>query len=294
MIGTTLGDIRDHIESLATRDGEYYLVCGRSGDRPVPAAGLRFDSRATARAAARATEQYRATLRRYDPRLPYYDVVVCQADDAAPGRAGPRREPSAAAAEPERRDRVEFCHRVAAAVFEALSTRGHDAVESAVLDAYFDLAERLSDPDDLCLCLLEATAAELDAALAPGEQAAVVSTAASHLSAPADDALPVDATLSHLRTNGVLGAYERRGGTGGWTGESRTVTVALSDYALSPRDGRLPVLPLAVDLSRRPFALAFEAVTVADRSDGWRLSLSFARDPTPRGLVSAPIRTAVT
>ncbi len=74
----TLVDIRDRIRELASESGEFALVCARYGDRPVPAAELRFDSRAVARAAARETERYRATLRRYDPQLPYYDVIVCQ------------------------------------------------------------------------------------------------------------------------------------------------------------------------------------------------------------------------
>ena len=87
MIGTTLLDIADHIESLASEDGEFSLVCARYGDRPVPAAGLRFDSRETARAAARATEQYRDALRRYDPELPFYDVVVRQEFAEPPSRS---------------------------------------------------------------------------------------------------------------------------------------------------------------------------------------------------------------
>jgi hypothetical protein len=76
--GTSLADVRERIESLAGPDGEFYLRCGRTGDRPVPAAGLRFETRATARRAARATERYRAMLRRYDPRVPCYDVIVHQ------------------------------------------------------------------------------------------------------------------------------------------------------------------------------------------------------------------------
>jgi len=93
MIGTTLTELREYIEDLASDAGEYYLVCSRRGDRPVPAAGLRFESRATARAAARATEQYRAALRRYDPRLPRYDVIVCREGTTADraGQAGDRR-----------------------------------------------------------------------------------------------------------------------------------------------------------------------------------------------------------
>jgi hypothetical protein len=74
--GTPLADVRGRIESLASPDGEFYLRCGRTGDRPVPAAGLRFETRAMARRAARATERYRAMLRRYDPRVPHYDVIV--------------------------------------------------------------------------------------------------------------------------------------------------------------------------------------------------------------------------
>ena len=78
MVGPTLIDIREHIEGLATEDGQYYLRCGRTGDRPVPAAGSRFPDRATARAAAGAIEQYRSALRRYDPQVPYHDLIVCE------------------------------------------------------------------------------------------------------------------------------------------------------------------------------------------------------------------------
>lgn len=67
MVGMTLLEIRNHIHSLASESGEYYVVCGRTGDRPVPVTGNRFRTRATARSAARAAEQYRSELRRYDP-----------------------------------------------------------------------------------------------------------------------------------------------------------------------------------------------------------------------------------
>lgn len=81
MTGTPLADGHERIELLASAEGEYYLACGRTGDRPVPATGLRFETRATARRAARQTERYRAVLRRYDPRVPYYDVIVGQETD---------------------------------------------------------------------------------------------------------------------------------------------------------------------------------------------------------------------
>jgi len=78
MVATPLTDIRAYIESLASESGEYYLVCARTGDRPVPTAGYRFDSREQAHAGARATEQYRAVLRRYDGKVTCHDVIVCQ------------------------------------------------------------------------------------------------------------------------------------------------------------------------------------------------------------------------
>jgi hypothetical protein len=78
MVATPLTDIRAHIESLASESGEYYLVCARTGEQPVPAAGCRFDSRTEARAGARATEQYRAVLRKYDGRVAHSDIIVCQ------------------------------------------------------------------------------------------------------------------------------------------------------------------------------------------------------------------------
>lgn len=78
MMGETLGDIRQQIESLASDSGTYYLICGRTGERPVPASGLYFESRSAARAATRATKRYRAALRQYDPQVPYYDVIVCE------------------------------------------------------------------------------------------------------------------------------------------------------------------------------------------------------------------------
>lgn len=78
MVDTPLTDIRSDIESLSSESGEYYLVCARTGEQPVPAAGRRFASREQARAGARAVERYRAALRRYDSRVPCHDIIVCQ------------------------------------------------------------------------------------------------------------------------------------------------------------------------------------------------------------------------
>ena len=55
-VGVTLVGIRDRIEDLTDVDGAYYVVCGRTGHRPVPVADKRFGDRA---AACRGTVGYR-------------------------------------------------------------------------------------------------------------------------------------------------------------------------------------------------------------------------------------------
>lgn len=72
----TLRDVRAALVSLATGDGRYTIVCGRTGTRPVPVSGLRFADRETAASGVRLAETYRAHLRQYDPRLPVHEFVV--------------------------------------------------------------------------------------------------------------------------------------------------------------------------------------------------------------------------
>lgn len=308
MVGTTLVEIRAHVETLASEDGEYLVRCGRTGHRPVPVSELRFDDRTTAQDAARAAEQYRATLRRYDPQVPRYDLIVCQNGDP------PRRTPesgecpcsapspeatslrtlstpvvNARAPETERRRLVEFCHSTAAAVFETLSEGGYGGVESAVMDAYFELAETVPDPDDLCLCLLESVAMELDDRLSPDEQAEVLAGAADRLSTAGATARPVPTALSTLEDRGLLGGYTRSP----WSVELdegvRSTVVGLSEYALTPRDGRLPVLPIVLELYRHRPDWRPASLRVASADDEWRLDLVLAREADPTGLASAPI-----
>lgn len=349
MIGTTLLDIADHIESLAAADGEFSLVCARYGDRPVPAAGLRFDSRETARAAARATEQYRDALRRYDPELPFYDVVVRQefaeprlrptSRDAASPRFVPdngdplpdeltdrivdnaahhprgvegsgegggdggrtdHRAPEGSPGRGRRRDRVDFCHAAAAATFEALSAGGHGRAESATMDAYFAFAERLSDPDDLCLCLLEAMAAALERHLDPESQAAVLADAAGRLPEPADSPVsdPVSAAFDRLTAVELVDGYERvddaepASEAGGPAADG--VAVRVSGYALSPTDGRVPTLPVALEVCRRdPHGRLAGVALLAGDGDATGPDWAFRIDPDvparDGGPASAPI-----
>lgn len=301
MVGPTLIDIRKHIDGLATEDGQYYVVCGRTGDRPVPAAGNRFPDRASARAAARATEQYRSALRRYDPQVPYYDVIICEETtrDATVAHSResatdvPQRRLSEPAltdsTTPERRDLVEFCHRVAGAVFETLSETGYDDVETAVMDAYFELAETVGNPDELCLCLLESMASELEERLAPADQAEVLTGAAARLDRPTDDADPLEATLSTLGRQGVIEGYTRSPWSADLDDGGGSVVVQVSGYALSSRDGRLPVLPLTLELSRHHSDGLPQSVQVTAIDGGWQLTFRLADAVERNGLVTAPI-----
>ena len=304
MVGTTLIELREYIEDLASDAGEYYLVCSRRGGQPVPATGLRFERRATARAAARATEQYRVALRRYDPRLPHYDVIVCQEGTTADraGQAGDRRsdtgstdwtlsEPVLDRTSAQHQDLVEFCHRVAAVVFETLSEDGYDAVETAVMDEYVALAETVADPDDLCLCLLESVATELDRRLSPAEQADVLADAAARLTSLESAGNPVSATLDRLEESGLLESYTRSPWSTDLDEGTRSAVVRLSEYALSPRYGRLPVLPVVLDLHRRQPDWQPSSLRVVGADDGWRVRIVVAREreSEPEGLASAPI-----
>jgi hypothetical protein len=301
MVGPTLIDIRERIEALATEDGQYYLRCGRTGDRPVPAAGTRFPDRATARAAARATEQYRSTLRRYDPQVPYYDLIVCEETirgaRAAHAGKSPPETPQRHLSEPvltdsttpERRDLVEFCHRVAGAVFETLSEAGYDSVESAVMDTYFELAETVGDPDELCLCLLESMASELDRRLLPADQAEVLVDAAARLETPTDHHDPLDATLAALAQRGVVESYTRSPYSVDLDGGAGAVVVLISGYALSARNDRLPVLPLTLELCRHHTEQPPESVRVTAVDSGWQLTFVLTDTGERDGLVNTPI-----
>jgi len=301
MVGPTLIDIREHIDGLATEDGQYYVRCGRTGDRPVPASGNRFPDRATARAAARATEQYRSALRRYDPQVPYYDLIVCE--ETTRDATAVRTQESATetpqqrlsdpvltdSTTPERRDLVEFCHRVAGAVFETLSEASYDGVETAVMDAYFELAETIGDPDELCLCLLESMASELDEHLSPADQAEILVGAATRLDPPTNDDDPLDATLLALKKRGFIESYTRSPWSVNLDGGGGSVVVQISGYALSARNDRLPVLPLTLELCRHHSERPPRSVRVAAVESGWQLTFVLADAVEQNGLVNAPI-----
>jgi hypothetical protein len=300
VIGTTLTEIHEHIESLASDDGDYYLVCARYGDRPVPASNLRFDTRATARAAAQATIRYRQALRRYDPQVPYYDIIVCQAVSVQTRRArvdaccnspptysASLSEPVVNRSQSVDRTFVEFCHRVAAAVFETLSEHGYDALESAIMDAYLVHAEALSDPDGLCIHLLESMAVELTDQLDPCEQVTFLSAAASRLEYTPEEAtgfpsqlpekLTVDESLSMLEAVGIFRRSARLSKTEATDGRSAELVIEVSGYTLRPHDGQLPLLPIVLTIHRCDDAWVPTRMDVSD--DGWQVVLRPVGDP---------------
>jgi hypothetical protein len=304
MFGGTLRDLRERIADRHEDDGRYYVNCARTGERPVPVAGKRFPTRETAVAAAELAAEYRAELRRYDPRLPHYDLVVSE----APGADGP--VDSVLAAEKSPRSTAspdaatasgcsdlpgsvtssdsgsvsDFCHDVSAAVFEALSELGETEVERAALEAYLHSAESVTDPDELCLVLLATIATEIDARLASERQEAVLRAAADRLGtpsgfdapsgcdAPPERSDPMTATLARLDDHSLVGDYavsRDRTSTGRWW------RISVEGYAFDGADGRVPTLPLAVELLRR---LPDEAIAVSDLratgKSGWNCIVS--------------------
>ena len=270
MIGTTLSDIRRHIETLAAPTGDYYLVCGRTGDRPVPADGLSFDCRPTARAAATATEQYRTALRRYDPQLPCYDVIVCQRSTAVRSPEDPQCRLST------EHSTVDFCHTVAGVVFETIADSSHANLQSAVMDRYLTLAETIANPDELCLRLIEALATELDSGLSPTEQAAVLRAAADRLSTPStvSSVDPLEAALDSLQSVSMLEGYavdcqSVRCASTQWE-------LTLEGYSLGHAD-RVVTLPLVVECFRRLSAVDLRITGVKRTTStppSWRLTLT--------------------
>ncbi|SFF99538.1 hypothetical protein SAMN04488063_1069 [Halopelagius inordinatus] len=283
MVGGTLRDIREHVETLSSEGGRFAVVCGRTGREPVPAAGVRFDDRETAAEAAEASSEYRSVLRRYDPQVQYLDPLVHEVTD---GPVGPLESESGDV----RARYFSFCHDVAGAVFEALSRTGHREVESATMETYLTLAEVVSNRDDFCLTMLWSMTSELDVRLEPREQARVVCAAADNLSPTREravgDADPspdeaVESTMARLSSASFVGDYrvESCRGDEAWD-------VSFGDYALAERTGRLPTLPLAVELVRRVRDRTVRFTDATVLSDcRWRLRVETDRE-RPEGLTS--------
>lgn len=294
MVGQTLRDIREDIEALATTGGDYCVVCARTGERPVPIDGLEFEDRQRAARAATLTEQYRAALRRYDPRLPCYDPIVCE----TPVHTSVSRhlldvhgenQPRESVTEPSV---IEFCHQTAAAVFETLTEEGYSSAEVSVMDAYLRRAETVVDRDRLCLVLLESVAVELDRQLTPAQQSDVLAAAAERLPATHAEIDPLSGALSHLETASLLDTYTTQPRSidldGDETQYSRSFLMRA--YAFESVSERFPTLPLALALLRCDPTQSF-AITSATPQDPetWRVEVAYGPEIDPRGLSSVSV-----
>ncbi|WP_207588908.1 DUF7551 domain-containing protein [Halomontanus rarus] len=316
MVGRTLNDIRRRIDDLADETGSYGVFCGRSGEQFVPITGRRFRDRESATEAAIFAAQYRSTLREYDPQFPYYDPIVCEgpAHARVPERdpdsrssattsspiptGGARRsadERNTHRTETDRRPPddsrlIEYCHDVAATVFEQLSEQGHDRVETALMNAYLERVETVADRDRFCVELLRTMAFELDDRLSAAEQARVLDAAAQRLPSTnedtRDDRDPLEATLSALRSQSVIDSFTvDRHPPDGETGR-QSWTVTLGGYAFGTGSSRVPTLPIAIDLlSRSPDSVTVSAASSVGTCE-WRLELVFAAENPPRGLTT--------
>jgi hypothetical protein len=74
-----LETLHRRIDALTDADGEYAVVCPRSGKRPVPVRTASFGSPTDAEAAADLVVEYRELLRQVDPHLECIPVVACEA-----------------------------------------------------------------------------------------------------------------------------------------------------------------------------------------------------------------------
>jgi hypothetical protein len=79
----TLRRARERIDALSTPEGPFVVACKDTGRRPVPVAGVRFESYDRAERAAVAAASYREALRRQDPALREHSLVATEADDSS-------------------------------------------------------------------------------------------------------------------------------------------------------------------------------------------------------------------
>jgi hypothetical protein len=94
----SLDAIRREIADLATEDGDFYVACADTDERPAPLSGRRFPTEETASSAADLARSYRSLLRESDPNLPERRLSVYERAENPPTmvsireRAGGTRE----------------------------------------------------------------------------------------------------------------------------------------------------------------------------------------------------------
>ena len=175
------------------------------------------------------------------------------------------------------------------------------------METYLTLAEVVSDEHDFCLTMLWSIMSEMDVRLSVPEQTTVVETAAE-LSATAPTSNPVEETLRTLESASFIEGYSLRSVTeesetansrdtectdeaseseSDAARESASWELTFGDYALAERTGRLPTLPIAIDLLRRTPSQSvrfFDGEALSDSR--WRLRLQTGEHCESAGLVS--------
>jgi hypothetical protein len=87
-----LTSLRRRLSESATPDGEFYVACAETGDRPVPLTGRNFPTEDAAREAADVARRYRAVLRDADSELPERRLAVYQHTADGPTLVSTREE----------------------------------------------------------------------------------------------------------------------------------------------------------------------------------------------------------
>ncbi|WP_276301137.1 DUF7552 domain-containing protein [Halorussus lipolyticus] len=72
----SLEALRRQIAECATDDGDFYVACAETDERPAPLTGRRFPSEEAAEEAAQLARTYRSRLRETDPELPEHRFAV--------------------------------------------------------------------------------------------------------------------------------------------------------------------------------------------------------------------------
>lgn len=83
---------RDRIETVAVDDGAFGVACKDTGCSPAPVTGRTFETFADAELACLSARAYRRALRRLDPSLTEYQLVVCGVDSTAAEQVSVRRQ----------------------------------------------------------------------------------------------------------------------------------------------------------------------------------------------------------
>jgi hypothetical protein len=106
---------------------------------------------------------------------------------------------------------------------------------------------------------------------------------------PSSDDNSLDSTLTALERRGIIESYTRSPYSVNLDGGAGAVVVQIAGYALSARNGRLPVLPLTLELCRHYTEQPLQSVQVTAVDGGWQLTFILADTGDQNGLVNAPI-----